>query len=92
MQCLDYHELDWFPLTDDLHIAIVVPRTVQREIDRHKDGGNGRRASRARKAWSLFARVIDSNDNRVTTRIKNRDLSIELLMPKITVQPRLAFC
>ena len=83
LQCLDYHELDWSLLTDDLHIAIVVPRTVQREIDRHKDGGNGRRASRARKAWSLFAQVIDSNDNRVTTRIKNRDLSIELLMPKI---------
>ncbi|OHU98934.1 hypothetical protein BLA34_18285 [Ralstonia solanacearum] len=83
LQCLDYHELDWSLLTDDSHIAIVVPRTVQREIDRHKDGGNGRRASRARKAWSLFAQVIDSDENRVTTQIKNRILSIELLMPKI---------
>lgn len=86
LQCLDYQTLDWSLVTDEAHIAIVIPRTVQREIDRHKDGGNARRASRARKAWSLFALVIDSDDNRLTAQVRNSFLSIELLMPKITAE------
>jgi hypothetical protein len=61
-----------------------VPRVVQREIDRHKDGGNARRASRARKAWALFAQVIDSDDNRLTKEVGNYNISLELLMPKIS--------
>src|ERR1700745_4001966 len=83
LQCLDYETLDWSLVTDDPDITIAVPRTVQREIDRHKDGGNSRRASRARKAWSLFAQIIDSNDNCLPTRVINGSLNIELLMPKI---------
>ncbi|AXW32862.1 hypothetical protein CJO88_05650 [Ralstonia solanacearum] len=86
LQCLDYKTLDWSLVTDDPNIAIAVPRIVQREIDRHKDGGNARRASRARKAWSLFAQVIDSDDNRLTTQVRNSFLSIELLMLKITAE------
>ena len=86
LQCLDYQTLDWSLVTDDLHIAIVVPRTVQREIDRHKDGGNARRASRARKAWSVFGQIIDSEDNRLTTQVRKGFLSIELLMPIIKAE------
>ncbi|HDR9189429.1 hypothetical protein WJ07_16510 [Burkholderia vietnamiensis] len=84
LQCSDYNMLDWSLVTDDLDITIAVPRVVQREIDSHKDGGNARRASRARRAWSIFAKVIDSGDtNRITTQVKSRKLSLELLMPKI---------
>jgi hypothetical protein len=57
LQCFDYTMLDWSPVTDDTTITIAVPRVVQKEIDQHKDGGNGRRASRARRAWGLFAQV-----------------------------------
>jgi hypothetical protein len=32
--------LDWSLVTDDREIVIVVPRAVQREIDRHKDEGD----------------------------------------------------
>lgn len=78
--------LDWSLVTDDREIVIVVPRAVQREIDRHKDGGNARRAARARKSWSLFAKLIDSGEVRMTTEIKDRRVGLELLMPKIRAE------
>jgi hypothetical protein len=83
LQCFDYTMLDWSPVTDDTTITIAVPRVVQKEIDQHKDGGNGRRASRARRAWGLFAQVIDSAEDRVTAQLKSVTISLELLMPKI---------
>lgn len=86
LQCLDYHELDWSLVTEDTDVTVTVPRAVQREIDRHKDGGNARRASRARKAWNLFAQVIDSDDDRITIVIRNVTVNIELLMPKIKAE------
>ncbi|MBN3777352.1 hypothetical protein G3O06_07255 [Burkholderia sp. Ac-20345] len=86
LQCLDYHTLDWSMVTADPDVTIAVPRAVQREIDNHKDGGNARRASRARKAWALFAQVIDSDDNRITTTVRNFNVSIELLMPRIKAE------
>jgi hypothetical protein len=86
LQCLDYQELDWSLVTEDTDVTVAVPRAVQREIDRHKDGGNARRASRARKAWNLFAQVIDSDDDRVTIVIRNVTVNIELLMPKIKAE------
>ncbi|MBR8333076.1 hypothetical protein KDW69_15635 [Burkholderia ambifaria] len=86
LQCLDYQTLDWSLVTADPDVTIAVPRAVQREIDNHKDGGNARRASRARKAWALFAQVIDSDDNRITTTVRNFNVSIELLMPRIKAE------
>jgi hypothetical protein len=86
LQCLDYQELDWSLVTEDTDVTVAVPRAVQREIDRHKDGGNARRASRARKAWNLFARVIDSDDNRITTPLRNFTVNIELLMSSIKAE------
>ncbi|MCP1121651.1 PIN domain-containing protein [Robbsia andropogonis] len=86
LQCLDYQRLDWSLATEELVITIAVPRAVQREIDRHKDGGNARRATRARKAWSTFAQVIDSNDNQITVTAGKRTISLELLMPKIKAE------
>jgi hypothetical protein len=86
LQCLDYRTLDWSLVTADSDVAIAVPRAVQREIDRHKDGGNARRASRARKASGLFAQVIDSHDNRITTVVRNFSISIELLMSRIKAE------
>ncbi|AJX32003.1 PIN domain-containing protein [Burkholderia oklahomensis] len=83
LQCKDYDQLDWSLATSDSEITIAVPRVVQREIDRHKDGGNARRASRARKAWTTFAQIIDSVDNRITTRSKGCTISLELLMPRL---------
>jgi hypothetical protein len=83
LQCFDYAMLDWSLVTDERAITIAVPRAVQRELDRHKDGGNGRRASRARKACGLFAQVIDSVDDRITSQVKGVTISLELLMSQI---------
>ncbi|WP_419689436.1 PIN domain-containing protein [Burkholderia theae] len=86
LQCLDYQTLDWSLVTEDIDVTVAVPRAVQREIDRHKDGGNARRASRARKASGLFAQVIDSGNNRITTIVRNFTISIELLMSRIKAE------
>ncbi|WP_322027114.1 PIN domain-containing protein [Burkholderia sp. BCC1977] len=86
LQCLDYQTLDWSLVSKDIDVTVVVPRAVQREIDRHKDGGNARRASRARKASGLFAQLLDSDDNRITTIVRNFTVSVELLMPRINAQ------
>lgn len=86
LQCCDYETLDWSLVTSDVDVTIAVPRTVQREIDRHKDGGNARRASRARKASALFAQVIDSDDNRITKSFRGVTVSVELLVPKIATE------
>ncbi|MPV71510.1 PIN domain-containing protein [Burkholderia sp. BE17] len=86
LQCLDFQTIDWSLVTADSNVTIAVPRAVQREIDRHKDGGNARRAPRARKAWSLFAQVIDSDDNRIITTIRNFTVIVELLMSRINAE------
>lgn len=86
LQCYDYEMLDWSLVTDDSDIVIAVPRTVQREIDRHKDGGNVRRAARARKTWTLFAQVLDSDNAVMTSEVKGKTVSLELLIPRIRAE------
>ncbi|SOY58457.1 conserved hypothetical protein [Cupriavidus taiwanensis] len=83
LQCRDYHELDWSVVTEDVEITIAVPRTVQRELDRHKDGGNARRASRARKICALFAEVLEAEDMRLIRSSRGRSLTLTLLAPQL---------
>ncbi len=75
--------LDWSLVTDDSEITIAIPRAVQRELDRLKDGGNSRRSSRARKACSTFAKIIESEDNRLKIQSKRQSLTVELLMKRV---------
>ncbi len=51
-------ELPWNELGDYGQIELIVSRPVQREIDRHKDGGNDRRQRRARQAASFLRDII----------------------------------
>ena len=51
------NEIDWSVYSDFDQIEIVVCRTVQREIDRLKDGRDGRRSQRARKAASTIREI-----------------------------------
>ena len=51
------HQIDWSKLGDFDQIEVIVCRTVQREIDRLKDGRDGRRSDRARKAASTFLEI-----------------------------------
>ncbi|BEU25787.1 PIN domain-containing protein [Paraburkholderia sp. 22B1P] len=86
LQCNDYTMLEWSIVTDDLDITIAVPRVVQKELDNHKDGGNSRRASRARKTSASFAAVVDSESNTSTTEVRGRKLTLELLTPRIRTE------
>lgn len=62
LQCRDPAELAWRDVASDDDVMILVPRVVQREIDRLKQSGSSRRAKRARKASSLFRQIIESDD------------------------------
>lgn len=52
------HELPWNELGDYGQIELIVSRPVQKEIDRHKGGGNDRRQRRARQAASVLREII----------------------------------
>lgn len=59
LQCRDLQQLPWSDIGEkEEHIQLFVPRAVQREIDRQKGDGNGRRSKRARKANSLLRNIL----------------------------------
>jgi hypothetical protein len=59
IQCKAPPELDWSAVTDAPTIVLLVVRTVVKEIDGHKQGGNQRRADRARATASIFGAMLD---------------------------------
>ena len=60
VQCKPLSELDWSPWSYYDEIHIIVTRPVQKEIDKHKNRGNDRTASRSRKAANLFRKIIST--------------------------------
>ena len=60
VQCKPLEQLDWSEWEDVSEIHLLVSRPVQREIDDQKTRGNSRVASRARKTYQLFGKIIDS--------------------------------
>ena len=60
IQCRALEELDWPLWAEFDEICLVVCRSVQREIDNLKNKGKGRVVKKARKANSLFRKIIDS--------------------------------
>lgn len=60
IQCKDLKELNWNEITKANEICIIIPRTVQLEIDYLKQSSNNRRSKRARKTNSLFREIIES--------------------------------
>lgn len=77
IQCRDLEQL---PLAEafgeEKHILLLIPRAVQKEIDRHKQEGHTRRAKRARRASSFFRRIILSQDTKII--IKDSDPIVEI--------------
>jgi predicted ribonuclease YlaK len=49
-------------------VLVLIPRTVQKEVDQHKQAGNSRRARRARKASSLFREILGAPELRKVVR------------------------
>jgi len=52
LQCKPPDQLNWSLVTQDISVVLVVVKEVRRELDRHKSGGNERRAKRARRIAS----------------------------------------
>lgn len=71
LQCRDLGELPWSDVAEGQDILILVPRTVQREIDRLKSTGNSRRARRARKTTSLLRQIIGTPGSKHVVRQKS---------------------
>src|SRR5260221_5332573 len=65
LQCKPLKELPWADVCEDDDIALVVARTVQRELDQNKRSGNPRRAKRARAATTIFRDVIAAPSERL---------------------------
>lgn len=65
LQCRDLKDLPWHELADKQDLLLLIPRTVQEEIDRQKSDGNTRRGKRARNASTFFREIILSNDTRI---------------------------
>jgi hypothetical protein len=57
LQCRSLDEVDWAEVTADASVELIVVAQVYRELDRLKQGGNARRARRAR-AWVERLRPI----------------------------------
>ncbi len=65
IQCRALEELDWSAWAGFEEVHLIASRPVQREIDNQKNRGNHRVGRRARKAYQLFRRVLESEQNQV---------------------------
>jgi len=64
---------------DDL--LLLIPRSVQKEIDHLKQDGNSRRAKRARKASAFFRELLQFSDNTMTLREYSPKVQISFSPP-----------
>jgi hypothetical protein len=66
IQCLPLGQLGWERWKSFDEVNLIISRPIQREIDKHKNGGNERLAKRGRKAAALLRDVIaGSTDHEV---------------------------
>ncbi len=63
IQCRPLAELGWGQWKEFDEIHVLISRPVQKEIDKHKNGGSGRLAKRGRMAASLLRDVITESAN-----------------------------
>lgn len=68
LQCRPADQLDWGMVTKAAEVVLMVPRAVQSEIDRLKQDGSLRRASKARAAAGLFRVALFSDPTGHTLR------------------------
>lgn len=65
LQCRDIKNLPWKEISAADEINLIIPRTVQVEIDRLKSDGNGRRAKRARTTSAYFRDILLSDNEQL---------------------------
>src|SRR4051812_29587906 len=60
LQLKEPESLPWADIFSRPELLVMIPRTVQTEIDRLKQDGNSRRSKRARKASSFLRQLVQS--------------------------------
>lgn len=81
LQCQNAESLPWGDVTEDTEVTIIIPMAVQKEFDRLKQDGNGRRARRARLLTPLFREMLSSDELEKTIRTASREIIIKLAPP-----------
>src|SRR5258708_4699753 len=71
LQLKDISSLPWGEISEEKDLCVLIPRTVQGEIDRLKQDGSGRRSKRARKASSFLREVIKADGQTLVIRESN---------------------
>ncbi len=79
LQCHPPEMIDWSLIGASDDILLLVPRPVQKEIDRFKQKGSDRRSKRARLATKLFRKAIDDDNFECKVRDKNPRVVVRLL-------------
>lgn len=69
----DFEQIDWAAMVNDKEFAIVVPYTVIKEIDKHKDGPKGKIKTRAKAVSAKFARYFLEDNYRGKVRVVQID-------------------
>jgi len=87
LQCKPLDQLPWPDVYDGPEILLLVSPIVQAEIDKNKQDGNERRASRARKASALFRDVILSESLKRTLRESAPVVELSFSPPNSTSGP-----
>lgn len=89
LQCFKPESLDWRLVTTETSVVLLVVKEVQREIDRHKSGGNARRAKRAREVAGILREIIRANAKETSVVAGAYKISVRLAprLPKDREKP-----
>jgi hypothetical protein len=79
LQCRDLKDLPWQEIADGEDLLLLIPRTVQEEIDRQKGDGNTRRGKRARSASSFFREIIFADNTKIA--LSDANPRVEISFP-----------
>ncbi len=89
LQCLRLENIDWTAVTSDTSIVLIVVKEVQREIDRHKSGGNARRAKRAREVSAALREAIRARSDEYLVTAGSHTVSVRIAprLPQNRLRP-----
>lgn len=93
-QCKVLEDIDWRQLTDADAITLVIAKPVLREIEKHKAGGNSRRADRARKMNTRLRPLQTTDQESLIVRKADPTVEITLctaLLPAAELSDRLNY-
>lgn len=82
LQCRDLKELPWKEIADEDELLLLIPKTVENEIDRQKAEGNTRRGKRARKTSAFFREIVLSDNPSFV--INENNPRVEVSFPDIS--------